>query len=366
MRKRNLNLLLALLLAGGLAACGEDSSSILEPDTPQQTELDLMVDSDVTEATIVDAQAALAAVLGAPAPSADVYQGTLFGDPDPTKIEEARALLEQARQKFQEARRAWIGGDTERAAELALEGRLLVAEAYILVFGEEAYDRLAERVDHVISWLEQQVDDQASELLARIRELRDEAEALRGTDLKASLERLILALQIANRERAIHRQQELIQHARLSLFMAMNSVGLAVEVVGADPTEGQIHALRHAQHLTRDAEQACSAGRYRLCLYLAREAVNVSLVAVVLEFGGRDTELVQAMIDLSNRAIAAAEDALANTDPPNEFAVRLLEHAKQLQARVLEIVDVHPRVAVHVLWHVSVTAYGVIQIASAG
>ncbi len=210
------------------------------------------------------------------------------------------------------------------------------------------------------------MDDQASELLARIRELRDEAEALRGTDLKASLERLILALQIANRERAIHRQQELIQHARLSLFMAMNSVGLAVEVVGADPTEGQIHALRHAQHLTRDAEQACSAGRYRLCLYLAREAVNVSLVAVVLEFGGRDTELVQAMIDLSNRAIAAAEDALANTDPPNEFAVRLLEHAKQLQARVLEIVDVHPRVAVHVLWHVSVTAYGVIQIASAG
>ncbi len=364
MRKRNLNLLLALLLVGGLAACGEDSSSILEPDTPQAAELDLMVDSDVTEATIVDAEAALAAVLGAPTPSADVYQGVLFGDPDPTKVEEARALLEQARQKFQEARRAWIGGDTERAAQLALEGRLLVAEAYILVFGEEAYDRLLERVDHVISWLEQQVDDQTSELLARIRQLRDEAEALRGTDLRAAMERLILALQIANRERAIHRQQEFIQHARLSLFMAMNSIGLAVDVVGTDPTEQQIHALRHAQHLTRDAEQACSAGRYRLCMYLAREAVNVSLVAVVLEFGGRDADLVQAMIDLSNRAIAAAEAALSNSDP-NEFAARLLEHAKQLQERVLGIVDVRPRVVVHVLWHVSVTAYGVIQIASA-
>ncbi len=363
MKKRSLNLWLALLLAGGLAACGEDS--LLEPDTPQQTELDLMVDSDVTEATVVDAQAALAAVLGAPAPSADVFQGTLFGDPDPTKIEEARALLEQARQKFLEARQAWIGGDTEKAAELALEGRLLVAEAYILVFGEEAYDRLLERVDHVISWLEQQADDQVSELLARISELRDEAVALRGTDLKASLERLILALQIANRERAIHRQQELIQHARLSLFMAMNSIGLAVEVVGDDPTEQQIHALRHTQHLTQEAMQACNAGRYRLCLYLAREAVNVSLVAVVLEFAGQDAGLVQAMIELSNRAIAAAEEALSSTDP-NEFAVRLLEHAKQLQQRVLEIVDIHPRVAVHVLWHVSVTAYGVIQIASGG
>ncbi len=231
------------------------------------------------------------------------------------------------------------------------------------MFGEEAYDRLLERVDHVISWLEEKVDEENSELLARIRELRDEAEVLRGTDLTAAVERLILALQIANRERAMHRQREIIQHARLSLFMAQSAVQLAAGIAGDDATDEQIHALRHAAHLATDAEQACNAGRYRFCLYLAREAVNVSLIAVIMEFGGTDQGLVQAMIELSDRAIAAAEEALGEVDPES-FPARLLEHAKNLQARALEIVETRPRVAVHVLWHVSVTAFGVIQLAS--
>ncbi len=230
------------------------------------------------------------------------------------------------------------------------------------MFGEEAYDRLLERVEHVISWLEERVDEENSDLLARIRELRDEAEALRDTDLVLATERLVLALQIANRERVHQRRQELAQHARLSVFMANSAVELAAGIAGDDATEGQIHALKHAQHMAAHALQALNAGRFRFAMMLAREAVNISLVAVMLEPGIEGNRL-QAMIELSERAIAAAEEAVAGLDP-GSFQVRLLEHAKQLQARAIEIADMYPRRAIHVLWHASVTAYGVIRLSS--
>jgi len=359
MKTRSFSLLLAVLLMGGLAACDEESS-ILAPDNTQQTEVELMVDEDITEAILTDAEAALDAVLGAPAASADQYGGMLFADPDPTLVEEARELLRQAREKFQEARRAWIGGDTELAAQLAMEGRLLVAEALVLVYGEEAYSELLERVDAVISWLQEQVDQDVSDLLARIEELRAEAEALRPTDLIAGTERLILAMHIAHRERTLHRRQEMAQHARLSLFMATSAVQLAGGIAGDDATDEQIHALRHAAHLLEDAARAFNAGRLRLSFVLSREVVNLSLVVVMLE-PGIEGQRLEAMIELSNRAIAAAEEALAGSDP-TEFAARLLEHAKNLQARALEIADIYPRRAIHVLWHSSVTAYGVIRL----
>ncbi len=359
MRNRGLGLWLAFLLVGGLAACNEDSS-IMAPQDVQQIELELMVDEDINEAIIRDAEASLAAVFGGPAGSAS--QGVLFGDPDPTKVDEARQLLEQAREKFRQARRAWAGGDTETAAELALEGRLLVAEALVLVFGEEAYDRLLERVDHVISWLEERVDEEASELLDRIKELRAEAEALRETDLIAASERLILAMHIAHRERIHHRRQEIAQHARFSIYMAQSAVELANRYVGEDATEGQQHALRHAEHLVQDAILAFEAGRFRLAHALAREAENLALLAVVLEpdiIG----EQVLALIELSEQAITAAEEALANSDP-NPFAERLLLLAQDLQSRGIILADDFPRRAVHILWHASVVAYGVVGLVS--
>ena len=359
MRMRGIKVLLALLLVGGLAACGEDSS-IMDPADVPQVEVELQVDEDITEAIVRDAEASLAAVFGGPAGSSS--QGVLFADPDPGAVDEARQLLEQAREKFREARRAWVGGDTERAAELALEGRLLVAEALVLVFGEEAYDRLLERVDHVISWLEERVDEETSELLDRIRELRDEAEALRATDIIAASERLILAMHIAHRERIHHRRQEIAQHARFSIYMANAAVQLAVRYVGEDATEGQQHALRHAEHLVQDAILALDAGRFRLAHALAREAENLALVAVMLEpdiIGER----VLAMVELSELAIAAAEEALANSDP-NPFAEHLFQLAQDLQSRGIVLADDHPRRAIHILWHSSVIAYGVVGLVS--
>ncbi|MFQ6049319.1 MAG: hypothetical protein ACE5K7_08145, partial [Phycisphaerae bacterium] len=271
--------MLALMLVGGLAACDENSS-ILDPQaSPQGAELDLMVDPDLSEAVVIDAEAALDAVLGpAGVAGAQASEGALFAQPDPTDVEAARALLEEARQLFAQAREAWRNGDTETAAELAFQARLKVAQAMVLVFGDEAYDRFWQRLEHIVSWLEERVDEQAPDLLERIRQLMSEAEAIRNEDptsednLVRAVERLILALQIGEREAVHMRRQEMAQHARLSVFMAQSAVQLASQIAGDDATERQVFVLRHAQHLLLHARQALELGRYRLAFSVAREA----------------------------------------------------------------------------------------------
>lgn len=357
--KRNLTINLAVVtaLVGGLAAC-DGGSRIAGPDA-SGVDVDLMVDQDVTEASVADVEAALDAVsitLGTPSAA------TLSAAPDPETIEEARELLRAAREKFAEARRAWSRGDTELAAELAFEARLLVAEAIVLTLGEEGYERMLARVEQAISWLEQRVDQEPSELIDRIRELKEEAQALKDQDLVAATERLVLASQIVHRERIRHRDRQIDRHARLSVFMARSAVDLAANIAGDDATDRQIHALRHAQHLLGDAEAALQAGRLRLAHILSREVVSLSLLVVVLE-PGSDGARLEAMIQLTERAISAAEEALVDQDP-DSFAARLLDHARALQARALEIADTHPRRAIHVLWHAAVTAYGVIELVS--
>ncbi len=282
-------------------------------------------------------------------------------------VGDARALLEQAREKFMEANQAWRHGDTELAAQLALEGRLLIAQALVLVFGEDAYNDLLLRVDNIIAWLEEEVDEQASELLSRIRELRAEAEAIRAEapdsedNLIRATERLILALQIAHRERVHHRHLEMAQHARHSIFMASVAIDLALDIVGDDPNDRQVHALRHAAHLLNDAVQMFEAGRYRIAFALARESVNLALVAVLLE-PGSDVDKVSYMIGVSDGAIAAAQEAVSGFGN-DSFLPRLLEHAKRLQEHAIEIASAQPRKAIHLLWHSSVTAWAVVLMA---
>lgn len=369
MKRRMVAGLVALVLAGVLAACG-DESSILDPGTdPQGIELDLQVDEDLTELALTDAEAALSG-LQDPSMSGDVATNSpsLLAAPDPGAVEGARLKLQEARQLFMQAREAWRHGDTETAAELAFQARMKVAEAWVMVFGEEAFERHRQRVEQVISWLEQRVDDESSQLLGRIRDLRDEADAIRAEDptseqhLIRATERLVLALQIANREEAHMRRLEMAQHARLQVFMAQSAVELAQQIAGDDATERQIYAWRHAQHLATSAGEALGAGRYRLAFTLAREAENVALVVVMLE-PGLEQARVQAMVELAERAISAAEEALAGSDGQS-FRVRLLEHAKMLQAKGNELALSRPRVAIHILWHASVTAYGVIQLSA--
>ena len=308
LRHRTFNLMLAVLLAGVLAACDESAEVLAPFASPEGTELDLAVDDDLTDAILADAVAALDAV-SAPAPGIP----GLFASPNEDLVDEARALLEQARQKFVEARRAWAHGDTELAAQLAFEGRLLIAEALVLVFGEDAYSDLLLRVDNVIVWLEEGVDGNQSDLLDRIRELRQQAVDIRAAGGENSLveatERLILALQIGHRERAHHWRQEMAQHAQLSIIMASVAIDFAVEIIGDDPSERQAYLLRHAFQLRNEAVRVLERGRFRLAFGLAREAVNVALVAVLLE-PGSDVNKVDYMIGVSDGAIAAGQAAL--------------------------------------------------------
>lgn len=369
MRRRVISSLMALALAGVFAACSDDSS-LLDPGTdPQGIELDLQVDEDLTELALTDAEAAMSGLLD-PVMSSEVQANTpaLLAEPDPGAVDAARVKLQEARQLFIQAREAWRHGDTETAAELAFQARTKIAEAWVMVFGEEAFERHRQRVEQVISWLEQRVDDESSQLLSRIRELRDEADAIRSEDpaseqhLIRATERLVLALQIANREEAHMRRLEMAQHARLQVFMAQSAVDLAQQIAGDDATERQTYAWRHAQHLAAYAGEALGAGRFRLAFTLAREAENVALVVVMLE-PGLEQARVQAMVELAERAISAAEEALAGSDAQS-FRVRLLEHAKVLQAKGNELAFSRPRMAIHILWHASVMAYGVIQLSA--
>ncbi|KPK62827.1 MAG: hypothetical protein AMS21_07095 [Gemmatimonas sp. SG8_38_2] len=373
MYKRIFNMLLAALLVGVVAACDEDSS-ILDPENnPQSIELELMVDEDLTEALVMDAEAAIDATLG-PAP---MVSGMEFSEPpvmfstppDPEIIAEARAKLrDECRPLFQQAREAWRSGDTEAAAEFAFQGRLCVAEALIMVFGEEAYDNLWERLEHVLTWLEEGVDEDTSDLIARIRELMDEADEIKNgpeieNQLALATERLLLALQIGNRERFRQRRQEMQQHARFSIFMAQSAINLALQVAGDDITERQVRAARHAQHMIVHAVQAQENGRYGLAFHLAREAVNVGLLVVVLEPGVTEANLVEVMVQLSAMAIQAAQQALSGA-AQQEFAEHLLRHAEMLKGKADLVAATRPRVAVHLYWHAAVTAYGVILLSS--
>ncbi|NIN71395.1 MAG: hypothetical protein GTO46_05555 [Gemmatimonadetes bacterium] len=365
MRKPTINTLLALALVGGLAAC--DDSSVLGPDDGiEGTIVQLMVDEDLTEALIIDVEAAIAGVLDVGVPSS----GALTAVPNPDAADQARALLEQAREKFRQARQAWIGGDTPRAAQLALEGRLLVAEAMVLVLGEEAYVQLLERVDQIITWLEEQVDEEASELLSRIRQLKTEAEGFYAdyqgsqavADLHAAVERLLLAVQIAHRERVHHRRQQIVRHAQHSIFMANMALMLAAEVATpGEFTSEQQRVLRHAVHLRNDAVLALEAGRYRLSLALSRAVVNLSLVVVILDPDLPENPVVS-LTEISNTAIADAEAALAAS--PDEFLSLLLEHVKLVQLRAIQISDTQPRRAVHILWYVAVSARAITEAAT--
>jgi len=373
MNRRIFNMLLAALIVGGIAACDEESS-ILDPENnPQGVELELMVDEDLTEALVMDAEAAINAMLG-PAPAVSGLEFSeppvMFADPpDPEVIAAARTKLrEECRPLFQQAREAWRSGDTESAAELAFQGRLCVAEALIMVFGEEAYDNLWERLEHVLTWLEEGVDEDTSDLIARIRQLMDEADVIRNgpeidNQLALATERLLLALQIGNRERHQQRRQEIQQHARFSIFMAQSAINLSLQVAGEDITERQIRAARHAQHMVIGAAQAWEVGRYGLAFHLAREAVNVGLLVVVLEPGVTDANLVEVMVQLSATAILAAQEALTSMGQQG-FPALLLGHAEMLKDKADLMAATHPRAAIHLYWHAAVTAYGVIRLAS--
>ena len=360
MKIQLLRLAMVGVLIAGLSACEDDVTGPGSSDPDAETQF--AVDADLTDGIITDILASFTAVEGGGAVAA---AASLPSVPDPDAVEEARALVEMAREKFMAAREAFRAGNVEEAQQLALEGRLLLAEAMVLVFGDEAYERSLDRIDHLITWLEERVDGDNSELLIRIRQLRDEAVALWDEgDAIGAVERLLFARQIASRERAHHRRLDMAMHARLAMFMGASSIELASELIGDNPTERQAHELRFAANLLEDAGTAFEFGRPRLAFNLAREVVNISLVVVVHDPDMPEDGVVEAMIRIAEEQIAAAEEVVGGDDT---FAARLLAEAKAIQSRGLELVDSdQPRRAVRVLWHAATLANGILFLVTDG
>ena len=153
------------------------------------------------------------------------------------------------------------------------------------------------------------------------------------------------------------------QHAQHSIIMASVAIDFAVEIIGDDPSERQAYLLRHAFQLRNEAIRVLERGRFRLAFGLAREAVNVALVAVLLE-PGSDVSKVDYMIGVSDGAIAAGQEALDGFSA-DTFLPQLLEHAQRLQDHAIQIKDRDPRRAVHILWHSSITAWAVVLLVQA-
>ena len=263
----------ALVIAAMLVpvACGEspsgpdgqdDAGSVDVPIT-ESFEVQVAADPVVAEAMVEDASLAAVDAVASGGPWAE------------------------ARELFRQARQAWRNGDTEKAAELAEQGRLVLAEALIDRRGQEGFDALLMRVDLLIDRLEDPAEKYArlGELRDRMIELRDEALVLEGDgDLVGASERLIFALAIADRMR--HRFHDAVRNPEA---FANAAVGIAtavfeevVEQVGPEADTRPWHALAHARELLRRSNAALEAGAWHRAIVLARRSIGWSWFALRL------------------------------------------------------------------------------------
>lgn len=258
---------LSLLLASFAAACGNDPAGPdaeeggfgEEPPLSAPLELQVAADGTVGEAMIEDA--------------------ALWVDADASAGPWA-----EARELFRQARRAWRAGDIDRAAELALEGRLVLARALIDRRGEEGLDALEGHVEAVIERLDEASDDfaRADDLAERLSELLAEARRLRVEgNLVGAAERLILALGITDRLR--HRTAD----GSVAEGIATRAVATAeaihervIGIVASDAGPRVRHALAHARELLRRADAALERGAWRRAVVLARRSIGWSLHAL--------------------------------------------------------------------------------------
>jgi hypothetical protein len=254
------------VLLGGFTACadnpadpGEGSADIA---ITEDLDLQASVDDVVTEVMVEDA-----AVSFSESPSAGPWA--------------------QARELFRQAREAWRNGDTELAAELAMEGRLIISQAIIDRGGEEARDALFERVGSLVERLAGASDEyeRLADLAERLEELLGEATVLRDDgDLVGAGERLILALGIADRMR--HRHPDARDHAEAHAEAAVEAATFIYEAVVAEvgdaPGPRVAHALGHSRELLRRANAALDNGAYRRAIVLSRRSIGWSLWALYI------------------------------------------------------------------------------------
>lgn len=262
------HLLIVVLAVAALGGCAGDASGptggggSATPEVPTSADFELQVAADeaVAEMTIEDA--------------------ALWVAEDPTTGPWA-----EARELFRQARHAWRTGDTDRAAELAYEGRLLLAEALIERRGAEGLDALSSHVEVIIERLDDAADgyaragalrDRLAALLEEAGELRDEGQ------LTAAAERLILALGIADRMR--HRYQaasnDAEAYATRAVLAAERVLNRVDAAIGPDAGPRVRHALAHARELARRANAALESEAWRRAIVLSRRSIGWALHAL--------------------------------------------------------------------------------------
>ena len=338
MKKRLRILMLAGLLASGATACddsatgpGSDGSSA-ELGVNADMELQVVGDADLAEVVIDDMS------LSMDMPT----DGPPFG---------------VARECFRDARQLLRSGDEDAARTQARECRMNLVRAMLERHGEESIDEMFGRVESLVERVGEAGDEFArhAELEARLRGLLQEAYTLRDDgDQVGAGERLVLALQIADRMRHRHPGFDADPQAvaRLAMARSAEAVRLADRLI-PDPTLKQEGLLFRAVELRRRAQFSFEHAWYRRAVAQAHRAEQLSLVAVLN--GERPTvQDAERLLVLADEMIAGAEDAIGEN--PTEAQQRLLELAVRLRNRGAEAINAWQWRGVGLLWRSAITS----------
>lgn len=337
MTKRLRILMLAALLAGGAMACDDSPTQPGDDVTAElavngDMELQVIGDADLSEVLIDDVALSMATPTDGPP----------FGS---------------GRECFRDARQLLRNGDDEAARTQARECRMNLVRAMLERRGEEGLDELFGRVESLVERIGEASDEFArlADLGAKLRALLEEAHALRdaGDDVGAG-ERLVLALQIADRMRHRHPDFDVDPEAaaRLALARSGEAIRLAGELI-PEPTAKQELLLFRAGEMHRRARFSFEQGWYRRGVSQAHRAEQLSLFAVLN--GERPTvEDAQALLVVAEEKIEAATAAIG--DDPTEAQQRLLALAIRLKERGEQAINTWHWRGVGLLWRSAITS----------
>lgn len=342
MVQRTRHLLLAALATAVLGGCGDGPSAPdytgtrSFTDLPVNADMELQVAGDEVLAEVIVEDMVLSMALSADG------AGTMFAG---------------ARACFLAARELLRAGDEEGARAKAVECRRTVVEALVGEQGEEAVDELFGRVERLLERLDSADDEfeRAQDLEERVETLLKEANELRarGETIQAG-ERLLLALQLADRMR--HRHREFVRDpegfARLSLARGAEAIRLARDLI-EEPTPLQERAVFHAEELLRRAGFALAQGHQRRAVVLARRSEGRALFAV-LDGEPPTVEDALGLLAVADRMVAAAEEAIGAD--PTPLQQLLLQRSFRLRNAGAEAVNAWKWRGVALLWHAAVTA----------
>ena len=336
MTKRLRMLVLAALVTGGAVAC-DDS-----PTGPGDTSGDLGVNADMELQVVGDADLAEVVI-------DDISLSMEMSSDAPP--------FGQGRECFREARQLLRNGDEDAARTQARECRMLLVRAMFEHRGKSGIDELFGRVESLVERIGEASDEFArlEHLEAKLQGLLGEAYALRdGGDFVGAGERLVLALQIADRMRHRHRDFDLDPEAvaRFAIARGGEAIRLAGELT-PDPTLQQEILLFRAGEMQHRATFSFEHGWYRRTVAQAHRAEELALFAVLN--GERPTvEDAQRLLSLAEDMIVIAEEAIGEN--PTEVQQRLLNHAIRLKERGAEAINTWHWRGVGLLWRSAVTS----------